>query len=118
MNATKDWYEHFYVESRTFHKQIQKLCSSEEEQSQIKNFVCKNRHTGDPIIGSSGIRKIRISLRGKGKRGGARIIYYFTDNNNAMVLFMMMYSKSDQENLTSDQEKLLLTLLERDLRQR
>ena len=38
-----------------------------------------NPEAGDQIVGTGGLRKLRFGdlRRGKGKRGGLRVIYYF-----------------------------------------
>jgi|GEM_PF-716342 len=114
----RDWFEYEYVELKSFQRQIKKLCPSDDEESKIKTFVAKNRRKGDPIIGKSGIRKLRVPLGDRGTRGGARVIYYFTDNTEAFILFLMIYSKGDQEDLTPEQEKLLLQAKEHELKDR
>lgn len=108
----KGYYEYEFEETPTFERLIKKICDNEEEESLIKHEVAYNRYNGDPIIGSSGIRKIRVSLKDKGKRSSARVIYYFTDDNNAIVFFLLIYKKADQEDLTPKQEKLLLKIVE------
>lgn len=36
--------------------------------------------TGDVIQGTGGLRKVRVAAKGKGKKGGVRVIYYYFDN--------------------------------------
>ena len=43
----------------------------------LQNFLLLSPNAGDLIRGSSGLRKIRWSAQGRGKRGGARVIYYW-----------------------------------------
>jgi mRNA-degrading endonuclease RelE of RelBE toxin-antitoxin system len=44
---------------------------------QVEQEILNNPETGDVIPGAGGVRKMRISdpSRGKGKRGGYRVIY-------------------------------------------
>jgi hypothetical protein len=45
------------------------------------------------------MRKLRWAAKGKGKRGGVRVIYYF--HNEAFPLFLLtVYGKSQKANLT------------------
>ena len=60
---------------------------------------------GALIKGSGGLRKIRWSVRGEGKRGGLRIIYYWDPPETIFLLFP--YKKSEQEDLTPAQLKAL-----------
>ena len=48
-----------------------------EEQDAIVDLIAYEPTCGDPIPGTSGLRKVRIGQAGSGKRGGARVIYYF-----------------------------------------
>jgi len=52
-------------------------------------------------------------LPGKGKRGGIRVIYYWY--SPAVQIYMLLaYGKSEQENLTTQQLKVLKTLVEQE----
>ena len=68
---------------------------------------------GALIPGSGGLRKVRWQLPGKGKRGGIRVIYYWY--SPAVQIYMLLaYGKSEQENLTPQQLKVLKTLVEQE----
>ncbi|HEY7458015.1 MAG TPA: hypothetical protein VH765_04605 [Xanthobacteraceae bacterium] len=45
----------------------------------LQNELMKNPAAGDVIEGTGGLRKLRFAdrRRGKGKRGGLRVIYYW-----------------------------------------
>jgi hypothetical protein len=46
---------------------------------------------GPVIRGSGGIRKFRWSVKGKGKRGGIRVIYFWHEASETfMALFLML----------------------------
>jgi len=66
---------------------------------------------GGLIRGSGGLRKIRWSLPGKGKRGGLRIIYYW-DKPEDIFYMLTVYKKSKKEDLTRSQIKILRQLVE------
>jgi mRNA-degrading endonuclease RelE of RelBE toxin-antitoxin system len=65
---------------------------------------------GDLIRGGGGLRKIRWSLPGRGKRGGLRIIYYW-DVTEERIYLLLPYPKNQQEDLTPAQLKLLRQLV-------
>jgi hypothetical protein len=50
----------------------------DDEYRNLQNFLLLTPKAGDVIAGTGGLRKLRFgdSARGKGKRGGLRIIYY------------------------------------------
>jgi hypothetical protein len=59
-----------------------------------------------------GLRKLRWSERGKGKRGGSSVIYYF--HNIEVPLFLMaICAKSDQADIDEAERKLLMARLSR-----
>lgn len=49
---------------------------SEEELDQFIDWIANNPMAGDVIPGGGGLRKVRWTAAGRGKRGGARVIYY------------------------------------------
>lgn len=49
---------------------------SDDEFLSIQEFLCENPDASDVIPGTGGCRKIRWAAKGKGKRGGARVIYF------------------------------------------
>ena len=62
--------------------------------------------------GCGGLRKIRIAdpKRGKGKRGGARVIYLYVPE--AKWFFMLdIYGKDEQDDLSPAQKKTLAQLI-------
>jgi hypothetical protein len=52
------------------------------------------------------MRKLRWAGSGRGKRGGLRIIYFWWVAK-ARVSMLMVYPKSERDDLTPDQLKLL-----------
>jgi len=46
------------------------------EREDFITWIAANPLAGDVIPGTAGLRKIRWSRQGMGKRGGARVIYY------------------------------------------
>lgn len=70
---------------------------------------------GALIPGSGGLRKLRWALRGKGKRGGLRVIYYW-DSAEDVIYLIYLYPKNKLANLRPDQLKLLRRTIEEDLK--
>ena len=66
---------------------------------------------GVVIPGSGGLRKMRWSLPGRGKRGGVRTIYYWAVAND-QILMLLIYAKKEQDDLTSVQLKVLRKIVE------
>jgi hypothetical protein len=62
------------------------------------------------IKGSGGLRKLRWSLKGTGKRGGLRVIYYWEEAGETFYM-LYVYRKSEREDLTRKQLKVLSQLV-------
>ncbi|MDX2219199.1 MAG: type II toxin-antitoxin system RelE/ParE family toxin [Burkholderiales bacterium] len=71
---------------------------TDEQLAEMQGFLDANPDTGDVIPGSGGVRKLRWSRAGMGKRGGLRVIYYVQDSKGRIWL-MTVYSKSVAENI-------------------
>ena len=72
-----------------------------------------NPETGDTIKGTGGLRKVRFGdvNRGKGKRGGVRVIYYWYLGGNEFWLFTV-YGKDEMDDLSAAQKKALKLMLQ------
>jgi hypothetical protein len=76
----------------------------------------ENPEAGDIIEGTGGLCKIRFAdaKRGKGKRGGLRVIDYWWSSGKQFWLFTI-YSKDEKDNLTPAQKKVLKELIKQEL---
>ena len=86
---------------------------------QLQDELMANPEAGDVIEGTGGLRKLRQPdpRRGKGKRGGLRIIYYWWLGGDQFWLFTV-YDKDQADDLTPEQRKVLKQLLKRELEHR
>jgi hypothetical protein len=75
-----------------------------------------NPEAGDVIAGTGGLRKVRFadSRRGKGKRGGLRVIYYWWVGGRQFWLFTL-YDKDEIDDLTAKEKKCLKEMLEKEV---
>ena len=90
------------VETREFLALAHKLMM-DEERAALVDYVASHPEAGDLIPGGGGIRKLRWSLPGRGKRGGARVIYFF--HSERIPLFLLSaYAKNQREDI-SDAER-------------
>jgi hypothetical protein len=71
---------------------------SEDELDEFVNWIALNPLAGDVVPGSGGLRKVRWSVSGRGKRGGARVIYY-NQLRNGTIWLLMAYTKAKFDNL-------------------
>ena len=71
---------------------------SEDEFRDLQIYLCEQPNAGDVIPGSSGCRKLRWSAKGKGKRGGARVIYFLRLASGQIIL-VTAYGKNVRDNI-------------------
>ncbi len=78
-----------------------------------------NPLAGDLIEGTGGLRKLRFrdSRRGKGKRGGLRVIYYYWARGPEFWLFTV-YDKGEMDDLTPKQRAVFRQLAKAELKLR
>lgn len=69
-------------------------------------YLIDHPDAGDVIPGSGGVRKLRWAARGKGKRGGVRIIYLYVVVD-ARIFLIRCYAKNVKADLTADEKKRL-----------
>jgi hypothetical protein len=88
----------------------------DESFREFQMMLMKNQDAGDVIEGTGGLRKVRYAdeKRGKGKRGGLRVIYYWWQPGNQFWLFTV-YNKDEMDDLTAAQRKVLKELLKQEL---
>lgn len=70
----------------------------DEEFAELQWHLIADPEAGDLIPRSGGCRKLRWSLEGRGKRGGARVIYFNRSSAGAIVL-VTMYAKNVKDNI-------------------
>ncbi len=83
---------------------------NDEERLEFVSFVANSPDAGDLIPGSGGVRKVRWSRSGMGKRGGARVIYYFHDESLPLFL-LTVYPKSRKDDLLPAELKAIKKLV-------
>ena len=64
-----------FIETRLFTRLVQEYFS-DEEYRRLQPELVKNPEAGPVIPGSGGVRKLRWAARGRGKRGGYRVVYF------------------------------------------
>ena len=101
------------IETKAFTRQILRLLS-DEEYRQFQDWLAANPDLGMCIPGTSGLRKIRIALRGRGKRGGARVIYFWMVNQSK-ILLLLAYSKNEMDDLSAAQLAQLAAVVKEEL---
>lgn len=81
----------------------------EGELAELVDYVARNAEAGDIIQGTGGVRKLRWSRPGSGKRGGARVIYFYYRPDCPLYL-LLAYAKAQASDLTPEEKKVVAAL--------
>ena len=99
-----------FIETLWFTKRVTELLS-DDEYTKLQWRLIEFPDAGDVIQGSGGIRKIRVSAKGKGTRGGARVIYYFAASKG-QIFMLDIYAKYEQSDLSIEQIRELKQIVD------
>ncbi len=97
-----------FIETSVFTRQVQELLS-DEGYAAFQWHLALNPKAGEVIQGMGGLRKVRWSASGGGKRGGVRVIYFHVAAD-AQVRLLLIYRKGVKDDLTAAEKKTLRRL--------
>lgn len=92
------------VETPVFQRYAKEIWS-EDELTEFKVWLANNPAAGDVIPGAAGMRKVRWSRSGMGKRGGARVIYFNLLADGVIALFIPCLLSIPKPGLTICQQR-------------
>jgi hypothetical protein len=92
---------------------------TDDEYRELQNRLAAAPDHGDVIPGTGGFRKLRWAdpRRGKGRRGGLRVIYYYFPGERQIWL-ITLYDKDEASDLTPIERQGLKSAIEIELRAR
>ena len=73
---------------------------SEVDMRKLRERLAEQPDAGVPLGAS--LYKVRVAAKGKGSRGGARVIYYWRVRANH-IIFLFAFPKNERENITAEQ---------------
>ena len=94
-----------FVEDENFTEAATRLLSDEELFNLMQKLAI-SPDAGDVIPQSGGCRKLRFAAKGKGSRGGARVIY-FHRSSAGQILLLEIYAKNEKPDLSPAELKIL-----------
>ena len=98
------------AELKSFEKDAEKVWN-EDERNTFIDFFARHPDKGLIIEGTGGVRKIRWSREGMGKRGGVRVVYYFYSEEEPIYL-LAIYGKGERSDLDAAQKKAARTFVD------
>lgn len=87
------------IETRAYLAAADDAGMSDEEMESAKDIIARDPTAGDLIVGSGGVRKLRVAGKGKGKSGSYRVITYF-GGEDIPVFLLTVFGKGERTNLT------------------
>ena len=107
-----------FVEAPAFTRHLAEYFD-EESYAELQQRLAANPEMGDLMPGTGGFRKLRWAAgkRGKGSRGGLRVIYYFF-RSDQQIWLMTAYGKNEAEDLTPKEKRALQQAIATELRAR
>ncbi|MBD1226848.1 MULTISPECIES: type II toxin-antitoxin system RelE/ParE family toxin [Xenorhabdus] len=100
-----------FIETKIFTDDVVQLLT-DDDYREFQTFLAIQPEFGQVIPNTGGLRKIRWSSYGKGKRSGVRVIYYYK-LSDSQIRLLLIYRKGIKDNLTEQEKKILRDLNER-----
>lgn len=90
-----------FKEGTRFTERLQSRLTDDEYRA-LQQLLTDNPLAGAVVKDCGGVRKVRWAdeSRGKGKRGGVRVIYYFVAADGD-ILMLAIYSKGESDDLSA-----------------
>jgi hypothetical protein len=103
-----------FIEATPFSSRLSDYLSDESYRN-LQHTLTQDPETGQVIPGTGGFRKMRWpdERRGKGKRGGLRVIYFYFEEDGQLWL-LTMYGKDEASDLTNEQKRALQQAITRE----
>lgn len=107
-----------FIEAPVFTQLLSRYLA-EDDYRRLQLFLALNPAAGDLIPGTGGCRKLRWAdrRRGKGKRGGLRVIYYLL-LGDGQIWLLTLYDKEEATDLSAKERRALKAAIEGEIRQR
>ncbi len=107
-----------FVEAPGFTALVSDYLDDDEYRS-LQVSLAGKPDAGDVMPGTGGFRKLRWGdrRRGKGKRGGLRVIYYHLEADDQIWL-ITLYDKGEMADLSPAEKRLLKTAIDAERAQR
>ena len=86
-----------FIETKLFTRQVNDYLSDDELRD-LQSALIADPEAGDIVPGSGGVRKLRWAARGRGKRGGYRVIYYLKPAQG-VIWMLTIYPKNVTDNI-------------------
>jgi mRNA-degrading endonuclease RelE of RelBE toxin-antitoxin system len=100
-----------FVETRLFSRLVYDYLS-EEEYSSLQRHLAAWPESGDVVPGTGGVRKVRWAVKGRGKRGGVRVVYVARVAKEVIWL-LTISAKNEAESIPANVSRRIREELEK-----
>ena len=84
---------------------------NDEDRRKLENEIVNNPYVGTVIRGTGGLRKMRLSIEGRGKSGGARVLYVnFVVHERIYLVYA--YPKNEKEDINNAERLAFKKIIE------
>jgi hypothetical protein len=97
------------VETAEFKRAAERIFSGDECEALVAHLA-GYPEAGDLLSGTGGVRKLRWGARGKGKRGGARVVYFFRRSSGTLYL-LTAFGKGERANISQAERNAIKKLV-------
>ena len=94
-----------FIETPIFTTDVLELLS-DDDYAALQQHLVAQPNAGDVIAGTGGLRKVRWTIQGRGKRGGTRVIYYHVVAQD-QIRMILVYRKGIKDDLTPKEKSAL-----------
>jgi hypothetical protein len=107
-----------FIEAPVFTQLLSRYLA-EDDYRRLQLFLALDPAAGDLIPGTGGCRKLRWAdrRRGKGKRGGLRVIYFLL-LEDGQIWLLTLYDKKEAADLSAKERPVLRAAIDEEMRQR
>ena len=86
-----------FIETKLFSRLLGEYLT-DDEYAELQTALADAPDRGALVPGSGGVRKLRWSQAGRGKRGGIRVIYY-AKTHEGVIWMLTIYAKNEEQSI-------------------
>ena len=86
-----------FIETKLFSRLLGDYLT-DEQYAELQATLVEAPDRGALVPGSGGVRKLRWSQPGRGKRGGVRVIYY-AKTHEGVIWMLTIYAKNEEQSV-------------------
>ena len=97
-----------FIETPTFTRLIAGLVSDDHYAS-FQQHLASHPEKAGPLSGCGGVRKVRLAVGPRGKRGGARVLYLYLPDRQ-LIYRLYLFTKGSADNLSAEGKRAIRDL--------